>query len=263
MRARDDQRMSFDRRSVVAFFDSSMFSETLGEDNEFWNFGLWRAGTSSHRQASENLMEELLAAIPDKKGRILDVACGRGATTRYLLRFYASSQVLGINISPKQLVMCRRIAPSCTFLLMDAADLAFEDRSLDAIICVEAAFHFNTREKFLAEAYRVLRPGGRLVMSDILLARTLVRMTPAVPDENYVATPSGYRALYTTVGFGGVKIRDVTAETWLAWRRHVFIRMSRCFWERYGIRGLLHWWAWITLMMIGVRKYLLVSAAKT
>ena len=40
---------------------------------------------------------------------------------------------------------------------MDATELDFRDNSFDSIICVEAAFHFDTREKFVREAYRVLK----------------------------------------------------------------------------------------------------------
>jgi MPBQ/MSBQ methyltransferase len=91
-------------------------------------------------------MEKLLAFLPKKEGTILDVACGKGATTRYLLRYFKSENVTGINISEKQLARCRENAPGCTFLLMSATELKFADESFDNISCVEAAFHFVTRE---------------------------------------------------------------------------------------------------------------------
>src|SRR5262249_53155244 len=106
--------------------------------DDFWNFGYWNEDTESHLEACENLMEELLAFIPDKKGTILDVACGKGATTRYLLNYYEPGQVTGINISENQLKVCRKNAPGCTFLVMDAATMDFQDHSFDSLICVEA-----------------------------------------------------------------------------------------------------------------------------
>ena len=107
----------------------------------------------------------------EEEKTILDVACGKGATTRYLLRYFKSENVTGINISEKQLARCRENAPGCTFLLMSATELKFADESFDNISCVEAAFHFVTREKFLKEAFRMLKPRGQIVLRDVLSAK--------------------------------------------------------------------------------------------
>ncbi len=130
------------RPLIIEYFDNSGFI----------NFGYWDSNTRDQKQACENLMEKLLAFIPNKTGTILDVACGTGATTRYLLKYYSPQNITGINISEKQLGRARANAPGCNFMIMNATNLEFEDSSFDNIICVEAAFDFKTREKFLKEA---------------------------------------------------------------------------------------------------------------
>src|SRR5262249_17257474 len=125
---------------INANYDQVMYSRLAAEYweySDFLNLGLWHAHTTSQKQACENLMGTLLSLIPSKKGRILDVACGKGATTRHLLRYYSPSKVVGINISEKQLARCRQNAPACRFTVMDATRLGFEDRTFQAVISVE------------------------------------------------------------------------------------------------------------------------------
>ncbi|OLC55046.1 MAG: hypothetical protein AUH92_02920 [Acidobacteria bacterium 13_1_40CM_4_69_4] len=170
--------------------------------SDFVNFGYWAPGTRDQQEACENLMEKLLAFLPERTGTILDAACGKGATTRHLLKYYAPEAVTGINISEKQLQTCAANAPGCRFLLMNAADLKFEDGTFDNILCVEAAFHFDTRERFLREACRVLKPGGRLLLSDSLFTRWWERIKPPGRMLNYVEDAAAYRELCQSAGFG-------------------------------------------------------------
>jgi len=170
-------------------------------------------------------MDRLLNYLPTRAGSILDVACGKGGITRYLLRYFAPQHVTAINISDKQLRRARQNAPGCTFLNMDATDLKFNDDQFDYIICVEAAFHFDTREKFLNETLRVLKPGGCLVMSDMLIARTAGKATGARP-ENFVKGIEAFRDLFETIGFCSVDVEHVTEECWLRFYDYA-IRLAR------------------------------------
>jgi SAM-dependent methyltransferase len=205
-------------RGIVRYYERPIIDHPLFVDyyggSDFLNFGYWTQTTTSQKQACENLMERLLAFIPEKKGRILDVACGKGATTRHLLRYYPAADVTGINISPKQIEASRQNAPGCSFALMDAVRLGFASGSFTGLISVEAAFHFDTREAFLREAHRVLRPGGRIVLSDIVVARWAARMNPRIGLHNYVGTLEDYRAVFAATGFRDVEIVDSTTESW-------------------------------------------------
>ena len=218
-------------------YDDRMYAG-LAEDyyghSDFFNFGFWYHDTVTQKDASENLMEALISYIPNKTGRILDVACGKGATTRHLLRYYPAANVTGINISEKQLESCRRNAPGCSFISMDATDLLFADESFDAVICVESAFHFNTRARFFREAHRVLKPGGRLVLSDILVGPVSERVSPIRVAENYVANLEAYRATLVAAGFKHAAAFDVTAECKEAFYRNLghFLDMT------YGRKGI-------------------------
>ena len=65
-----------------------MFSPEIDRLNEFANYGYWDENTRTEVEACENLIEKLLAFVPEKQGTILDVPCGKGATTRHLLKYW-------------------------------------------------------------------------------------------------------------------------------------------------------------------------------
>ena len=182
------------------------------ENSGFFNFGYWGGTAQTQSQASAALVDQLLDRIAVKGGRVLDVACGAGASTRRLMDSYAPDMIVGINISEVQLEAARALAPQCQFVRMDAARLEFADSEFDAVICVEAAFHFKTREAFLREALRVLRPGGSLVLSDILfrgMAGPLASLFH-VPQANRRAGLADYGSLLKASGFDAVRVEDAT-----------------------------------------------------
>jgi ubiquinone/menaquinone biosynthesis C-methylase UbiE len=79
---------------------------------------------------------------------------------------------VGVNISAQQIEHARANAPQCSFRQMDATSLDFPDETFDLVLCVEAAFHFDSRRDFLREAFRVLKKGGALLLADILFHDT-------------------------------------------------------------------------------------------
>lgn len=221
----------YDKQGVMALaFDAS----------DYRNLGYWDETTTTLTEASERLQDKLLDFIPEKTGRILDVACGMGASTRRLLTHYPAENVWAINISEKQIETTRENAPGCNAMVMNATEMTFEDAFFDNILCIEAAFHFETRRKFLEDARRILKPGGRLVMSDVLFtSRERLSQFPLFPTpRNHLADADEYRALLADVGFSEVVVEDVTRQVWRAHFLNVITRVHERFHD--GDLDLVH-----------------------
>ncbi|MGH9195525.1 MAG: class I SAM-dependent methyltransferase [Acidimicrobiia bacterium] len=183
--------------------DSQLFGPSYF--GEFLNWGYWKADTETQIEACENLVDLVLSLVPQLSGQVLDVACGLGGGAKRLARRLPPANITGINIMKDQLEVCAKRVPEARFLEMSATSMEFSDSSFDCVLCVEAAMHFDTRERFLAEALRVLKPGGYLSLADII-------GFPVNGANNYAASPDEYGAMLRRAGFVEVRVLDVTAD---------------------------------------------------
>jgi|GEM_PF-842742 len=121
-------------------------------------------------QAQEKLLHKLteLIEIPEK-AEILDVGCGMGGSSIYLAQQYAA-QVRGITLSPRQVQIATEVAQKAgvtglSFQVEDALYLqSFQDCSIDVVWSLESCEQFFDKKLFLNNAYRVLKPGGKLLL---------------------------------------------------------------------------------------------------
>ena len=117
------------------------------------------ASKSALDPEAEDLLSELLeGSAPDAP--VLDLGCGAGVpVTQWLAE---RRQVLGVDLSRRQLALCRRYVPSAWLLQADLTDLALRDASCGSVVSMYAIIHVPREEhrSLLERVYRWLLPGG-------------------------------------------------------------------------------------------------------
>ena len=227
-------------QQIRKFYDASseLWEKVWGEHMHHGYYGRGGHYKIERRQAQIDLIEELLfwagVTVDNPPRNIIDVGCGIGGSTLYLAKKFGANAT-GITLSPVQASRAKERAKEqdlekrVGFQVANALEMPFADNSFDLVWSLESGEHMPDKTKFLQECYRVLQPGGKIILATWCHRETSV-LGALTPDEikhlkeiyrvyclPYVISLSEYQAIAKSCGFKNIKADDWSMEVAPFW----------------------------------------------
>ncbi len=225
------------KRKVVEYYDY-----TIPFYKVFWHkgtnalhYGIWDEHTKTLPEALLNTNKVMADTARIQLGdMVLDAGCGVGGSALWLAK-HRGAHVVGITISEKQKDKANTYAQrpglqdKTEFFVRDFNNTGFADATFDVVWAIESVCHAERKADFLNEAFRILKPGGRIIVGDGFLRRT-----PGADREmriyqefcqgfalDNLATVDSFSLDMHRAGFMRIEMHDMTAR--IAKPRHICI----------------------------------------
>ena len=219
-------RAVIDREAVASHYDElDHFYRDVWGDHV--HHGFWRSGDETREQAVLQLVDLVAEKARIGNGsRVCDIGCGYGATAQVLAS--RGAKVTGITVSPAQFEVARQLQDGQTnpeFLLGDWLASQLPAASFDAAIAIESSEHMPDKPAFFAQAQRILRADGRLVICAWLAAEKSTQngerwlLEPICREGRmpHLGSATEYQALGEAAGFRLLDFQDITQSVKRTW----------------------------------------------
>jgi ubiquinone/menaquinone biosynthesis C-methylase UbiE len=184
------------------------------------------------RKATLEIAEALLL---DDSSHVLDIGSGLGGPARTVAETFGC-RVTGVDLTPEFCAAATilsgwvGLSHRVDFEQGDATSLRFGDAVFDAAMTIHVAMNIAAKDKLYAEAKRVLKPGSRFAVYDVLQGEGGNVLFPVPwarePSISHLATPEEMPPLLTAAGFRVLDIRDSSDES-LLWFEAMAARLAQ------------------------------------
>ena len=260
----------------------------LNREGEAWgNLGYWRDARDYSSACRALAMRLGQAAQLDGNSVVMDAGFGCGDQIALWREHYQVGQIFGVNQSRSQTDYARRTLPKKGYDLNVGAlrtgdidddkqwQFSAADQPVNRVLALDCVYHFPSRQRFLGKAFHRLQPGGRIAVTDFVLAggrkdspwkqlilRTMLKLSH-IPVANMESEEDYISGLQKT-GFEQVAMEDISAPVMAGfsdWVRGSGDRRSTLSWQsrlKYAATAKFLDWAYRRRIL----RYYLISAVK-
>ena len=167
--------------TTIEYYDSAWSQEQIktSENGEIiipagFHWGLFEKGTKTWREASVNMNNYVgkhLKLNHDDEKEILDAGCGMGVVSLYLADIFPNVSFTGLTLAQNELELARDLSKrlklnNVEFFKKNYLNTEFSDSHFDGVFALESLSYAKRKDLFLDEMYRILKPGGKLIIID-------------------------------------------------------------------------------------------------
>ena len=177
-------------------------------------------GSELHPGGPALTRELARAALVGRESTVLDIACGQGESAR-LLAGHFGCRSIGVDYSKESIARAVALTKQASlsarvgFVQGDAEGLPFDAESFHVALCECSLCTFPDLSAALAEMRRVLKPGGRVGISDVVLNEAVPESLQNVLGRalciSGALSINGYREALDSAGFSAIRCRDVSS----------------------------------------------------
>ena len=234
--------MKFSNQDVQNYYD-----QTAIHYRYFWNmdksmalhYGIWRKGTKNFAEAlAQTNIEMSQKAAIKSTDKVLDAGCGVGGSSIFLAK-NIGCKVVGVTLSQQQVEKAyanaekNEVKDLVAFYQKDYTATGFENGYFDVIWGIECHLTESSKETFVKEASRLLKPGGRLIIAEYFLSRDKMSQGQVKQLRKWLNNESisdmvtfrQYEKWLNRNGFSNIQAEDITKEITPSARRMYFSAM--------------------------------------